>query len=229
MNGKRNILTVGLILVVATIAAADPVGFQISGMAVAPFAEDPDSLGDVADRYRDTDSERMFSGVEMELWIGSFGFGGRYIARFDGFDITDPEVREASGSDIDWWLDQKSDLFLAYHLFGGGALVDPYVRYGIGFAAQIDLDDGAYYDDAADAWTTERPERYDGPDSIRTASLYQYLGVGVQTNLRGLVVGVGLNYTVLNQRVYPSGSDWGLYPTERFEGRVYGGIALGGG
>lgn len=229
MHGKRYILIVGLILTHAIAAWANPVGFQITGMAVAPFAEDPDSIGDVADRYRDTDADRMFSGIEMEMWIGSFGFGGRYVARFDSFEISDATVRAETGSDTDWWLDQKSDLFLSYHLFGGGSFIDPYLRYGIGFAAQIDLDDGAYYDDDADTWVSTRPDDYDGHNSIRTASLYQYLGVGIQTNLRGLVLGCGLNYTVLNQSVHSDGSDWGLYPTERFEGRVYGGIALGGG
>lgn len=229
MNAKRYILVAGLLAIHAVVVFARPVGFQITGMAVAPFAEDPDTLGDVADRYQDTDPDRMFSGIEMELWIGSLGFGGRYVARFDGFEVDDADVRAEAGTDIDWWLDQRSDLFLSYHLFGGGAFIDPYIRYGIGFAAQIDLNDGVWYDDEADEWTVTRPEDYDSSDPIRTASIYQYLGLGLQTNLRGLVVGCGVNYTVLNQSVYSDDMDWGRYPTERFEGRLYGGIAFGGG
>ncbi len=229
MEQKRFFLIAIVFLSCTGFLAARPVGFQIVGMAVAPFADDPESLGDVADQYRDTDPDRMLSGVEMELLIGSFGLGIRHVARFDAFEIDDPVVREQAGTDTDWWLDQRSDLFFSYHVFGIGSFIDPYVRYGLGFAARIDVDDGAYYDETNDEWTVSRRDAYGDSDSIRSASLYQYLGIGIQTNLRGLVVGFGVNYTVLNQGVEPDDSDWGLYPNERFEGRLYGGIALGGG
>jgi hypothetical protein len=228
MNGTRYLPLLFLVAAVAAPIAAAPVGVQITGLAVAPFAEDPDSLGEVADQYQDSSADRMFSGIEVEIWIGSVGFGGRYVARFDQFEVTDADVRAETGEDTDWWLDQKSDIFLSYHIFGGGALIDPYVRYGVGFAAQIDLDNGVYYDEESKEWSSSRPDSYVGSDEIRNAAIYQYLGAGLQTNLRGLVIGVGLDYTVLNQKVYADGYDWGLYPNERFEGRIYGGVAIGG-
>ena len=227
---KIRYLMIGLTLtIVAVPAFSRPVGFQITGLVVSPFADDPETLGDVVEQYRSTDSDRASSGVEMEIWIGSVGFGARHVARFDRFEVTDAEVRAATGERYDWWLDQKSDIFFSYHLFGGGAFLDPYVRYGIGFAAQIDLDDGVYFDDATGEWSASRPDSYRSDEQIRTAAIYQYLGVGLQTNVRGLVFGAGLNYTILNQNVYAGDNDWGLYPNERFEGRLYGGIALGGG
>lgn len=201
--------------------SADP-GIQIVGLGVAGFADTPESIDAVAREYRSTPTDQLFSGVEAEVWLSDrLGLGGRYVARLINFEI-DPAV--SAGTD-NWWLDSFSDAFVSYHLFGTGSFLDPYVRYGLGIALRSDLASDAYLD-ANDEWT-KYGESETAYDQIVNASLYQYLGVGGQINLGGLVLGVGLNYTILNTPVSDEfGRGYTVYPLERFEARLYGGIAL---
>ena len=182
-------------------AAASPawahVGGQIVALGAAPFAENPRTVSDVSRSYQDTDDEELFTGLEAEIWFNQIGIGGRYLGRFLGVSPTDTP-------DETYLYDWKSDLFLAYHLFRGGSFIDPYARLGTGVVM-----------------------RTDEGSQIMNAGLYQYVGGGAQINLGGLVVGVGLNYNILNQRLQPEDTSWAVYPTQRFEARIYGGVSFG--
>jgi hypothetical protein len=174
------------------------VGGQIVAVGVAPFAENPSTVRDVSRSYRDTNDDELFSGLEGEVWFGKVGVGGSYLGRFvDDSRTPDPEPRE-------WWYDWKSDLFVSYHLFRGGAFLDPFVRLGGGVAMRADEE-----------------------NTVTNAGIYQYLGGGAQVSLGGLVIGCGLNYNILNQRLQPDSTSWEMYPTRRFEARVYGGVSFG--
>jgi hypothetical protein len=174
------------------------VGGQIVAVGVAPFAENPSTVRDVSRSYRGTNDDELFSGLEGELWFGTVGFGGSYLGRFVD------ESAESGDAAQEWWYDWKSDLFVSYHLFRGGAFLDPFVRLGGGVAM-----------------------RSDENDSVTNAGIYQYLGGGAQVSLGGLVIGCGLNYNILNQRLQPDSTSWEMYPTRRFEARVYGGVSFG--
>jgi hypothetical protein len=174
------------------------VGGQIVAVGVAPFAENPSTVRDVSRSYRDTSDDELFSGLEGEVWVGNVGFGGSYLGRFVD-ERPEPEDAEPA-----WWYDWKGDLFVSYHLFRGGAFLDPFVRLGGGVAMRADEE-----------------------NTVTNAGIYQYLGGGAQVSLGGLVIGCGLNYNILNQRLQPDSTSWEMYPTRRFEARVYGGVSFG--
>lgn len=174
------------------------VGGQIVAIGAAPFAENPSTVRDVSRSYRDTNKDELFSGLEGEIWVGQIGIGGSYLGRF-----VDEGVEEDS-EEQEWWYDWKSDLFVSYHIFRGGAFLDPFVRLGGGVTM-----------------------RADEKDAVTNAGIYQYVGGGAHMSLGGLVIGCGLNYNILNQRFQPDGTSWEMYPTRRFEARIYGGVSFG--
>jgi hypothetical protein len=199
--GGVTILAIVLFSLPVSFAAAERhgrVGGQIVAVGVAPFAENPSTVRDVSRSYRDTNDDELFSGLEGEVWFGTVGIGGSYLGRFVD------ESPEPAEDPQEWWYDWKSDLFVSYHLFRGGAFLDPFVRLGGGVAMRADQD-----------------------DSVTNAGIYQYLGGGAQVSLGGLVIGCGLNYNILNQRLQPDSTSWEMYPTRRFEARVYGGVSFG--
>jgi hypothetical protein len=177
---------------------AGRVGGQIVAVGAASFAENPSTVQDVSRSYRETNDDELFSGLEAEMWFGQVGIGGSYLGRFVDEGVAEETEAQA------WWYDWKSDLFVGYHLFRGGAFLDPYVRLGGGVAM-----------------------RSDEEDTVTNAGIYQYVGGGAQMSLGGLVIGCGLNYNILNQTLRPDNTSWEMYPTRRFEARIYGGVSFG--
>ena len=184
-----------MVLLPAVVSAQ--VGGQLVAVGAVPFAENPDTVSDVSDSFRERSDQELFNGLEGEIWFDKVGFGARYLGRFNDLSPTQDAGQE-------WWYDWKGDLFLSYHLFRGGAFIDPYVRFAAGVAM-----------------------RQNGDNEIVNAGIHQYVGGGGQINLGGLVIGVGLNYNLLNQPIQPDDEDWQVYPTQRFEARLYGGVTFG--
>lgn len=199
-RGGVILLTGALLTIPGSVLVAQAggrIGGQIVAVGVAPFTEDPSTVKDVSRSYRETNEDELFSGLEAEIWVDQVGVGGSYLGRFVDESATGDDGQE-------WWYDWKSDLFVSYHLFRGGAFLDPFVRLGGGVAMRADAD-----------------------SSVTNAGIHQYLGGGAQVNLGGVVIGCGLNYNILNQRLQPDGTSWEMYPSRRFEARVYGGVAFG--
>lgn len=212
-------------------------GGQIVGFAAAALVENPSSVEDLPQEYQNTDDEDLFGGIEGEIWFDRFGFGLRHAGRFDllRVEVLDEDDDPVTTSTKEaWWYDAQTDLFAAFHLFGGGSFIDPYLRYGVGFAARYSLNENFGFDREREVWTTaEAPRDSDDDndsdhsyDRVESAGMYQYIGGGIQCNLSGLVLGVGVNYNVLHQRYGSSDYEWEIYPASRFEARVYGGVAF---
>lgn len=247
---KKRIAEIILCTAVLVAGSAVPLlaetGGQVVGFAGAALVENPSSVGDLPREYQDTDDNDMFGGFEGEIWFDRFGFGLRHAGRFEQreVEVVDEDDLPATTSTRDaWWYDGRTDLFAAFHFFDGGSLFDPYIRYGVGFASRTFLNSGFGYDRDRDIWTTaEAPDDSDDDDDdddydddydddhsheqIVSAGMYQYLGAGLQCNLSGLVLGVGVNYNILHQRYDQGDYEWDAYPVTRFEARVYGGVAF---
>lgn len=212
------------LLMVPALAWAE-FGAQITGYAAAPFSDNPRTVEGAAREYRETRPSDLLGGVELEFFGRNLGFGARYSGRFVNVTIEDPTIAESVGGTDNWWYDWSSDAYVAYHLFGAGSFLDPYVRYGLGIAMRMDLERDAYLDADSGDWVA-----YDGGDDeryeqINSAGFYQYLGAGAQVNLGGLVVGAGINYNIVTQS---AGPEWAEFPMQRFEARLYGGVSFGG-
>lgn len=224
-------ITVTIVLIgIAVAPVAADVGGQIVGFAAAPLGDETNSFDDIPRGHNATEDEDLFGGLEGEIWFDRFGFGLRYAGRFERLDI---EVVDGDSMDRReaWWYDGQSDLFAAFHFFGGGSFFDPYLRYGIGYAARYRLNERLEYDESTEQWTRRDDENDDTTaepsyDQIESGGMYQYIGAGAQINLSGLVLGVGVNYNVLHQQFGAGEYEWQSFPKARFETRVYGGVAF---
>ncbi len=226
-RGKTEILALLMVISVVLQVHAH-IGGQIIGFAAATLAEDPTSVDDIPRQYRNTGNDDLYGGIEGEIWFDRLGIGMRHAGRF--FDlpvaVLDERTEDVAVRDRDaWWFDGRSDIFAAYHLFGGGSFLDPYIRYGAGIATRNLISRNFGYDEDRDIWTTEKSLQNDY-DRLQSAGIYQYVGAGAQLNLAGLVLGSGVNYNVIFQRIDSGSYDTDMLPAHRFEARVYGGVAF---
>jgi len=189
-----------MILVSVCTIPADP-GLQFTLFSSVQFAENPDTISDVADEFRNRVATETFAGIGAELVLEKLGFGVRYQSLF--LEDTD-----------DWWMDWKADAFVSYHLFGTRSFLDPFLVVGTGTAARVNIAD-------------DHVRTADEPTGITGMSVYQYAGAGGEMNFGGLVIGTALNYIVMNQAVESADAQWDAYPTDRFEVLVFGGVAVG--
>jgi hypothetical protein len=212
------------------------IGGQITGFAAAPLAEDPDSFDDIPRGYGNTRNDDLFGGIEGEIWFDKLGIGMRHAGRFfvTPVEVLDEGTDEVVTRNRDaWWYDGKGDIFASYHLFGGGSFIDPYIRYGAGIATRHLVSRSFGYDPDRDVWTTEEAlsddddtDDRDDYDRLESAGIYQYVGAGAQLNLAGLVLGAGVNYNIIFQRIDSGSFDVDTFPANRVEARIYGGVAF---
>lgn len=207
----------------AATAAAGPV-FQMTLYGAGEFSENPDTVKDMSAPFRERSQEQtdLYNGAALELTFGGVGIGARYGTRFTSFDVP---AELGVDQDVDWWHDWKTDLYVSGHLFGGGAFIDPYVQFGVGTAGRAHLEEDVYFDEDG-TWN-----RYEEGESdsyqLTNLSMYQYIGTGAQVNVSGVLIGAGLNYHIFNQHLDAPEENWGTYPLQRFEVRIYGGVSFG--
>ncbi len=218
---------------VALHGVAADVGGQIVGFAAAAVVENPHDVNDLGREYENASNEDRYGGIEGEIWFDHLGFGLRHGGRFtmETVEVLDESESPAISSQRDaWWYEGYSDIFVSFHLFGGGSFIDPYIRYGGGVDVKSSITTDFGYDRDREVWTTEKAAEDDddmeSEERVDRVGVYQYLGAGAQLNLAGLVLGTGVDYNVIYQNVGGFAFDGDTFSPHRFTVRIYGGIAF---
>ena len=119
----------GFAIVVASLSATTTM--TLGAVVVSDYGAMPDYKQVLAAPF----GQRPFEGLEWELAIDRFGFGGTYAVNFS---------KDAASN---WWLDWYGiPLFVSYHLFGTGDFLDPFVEAGIGCAGRVFTSTGSTAD-----------------------------------------------------------------------------------
>jgi len=191
-----------------------------AGMAVSAFAGPTFSLtGNIAAGLSETptfeealqsltENPNPLWGLGWELTLRHFGFGGTYMVNFSRDD--------ANQWALDWYGEA---IYVSYHLFGGGAFIDPFVQAGVGCSGQVTI--GPYY------YYPYYPDTEDAdfmPQGLMI-SLFPSVGAGVAMHLEGFTVGAKLKYMPFNS---PIPAAWiPGYPSGQFQAEVFAGVTLG--
>jgi hypothetical protein len=143
------------------VKALSEVHVNLVGVIGKDFIEPP-TVDQAFSALRD---DMSLGGIGWEVVIRRFGLGGDYLVHFE------PDSNDS------WWLDwEVQPIFASYHLFGGGAKIDPFVDAGLGCAGRV----------------------YLGPANIGGdrlgLSLYPFAGAGLALNLDSLRIGTKINY-----------------------------------
>jgi hypothetical protein len=166
----------------------------ISGIASVDLSSQL-SLDEAVSAFQTKDP---FCGLGWEVVIDEVGLGGTYLVNFF-----------QTGS-ADWWLDWYGEgLYLSYHLFGAGALIDPFVRAGIGCAGRVLL--------AGEPGAAE-------PLAI---SIFPFVGAGADVRLGALNLGAAVDYLPRTSAIPATLIQ--AYPLGQFQTSVLAGFKLGGG
>ena len=218
---QKRLIQMGILLAIMALAAtsvmADP-QVRIAGNVAADFAQRP-TLEDVRTGF--DDQGEIFWGLHWEIITDRVGFGWHTLVKFDQVEtgLKDPMY--------DWSLDWLGDFYVAYHFFGGGALVDPFLEVGFGNAGRVDIDDdGGTWTKVDGDWEYEVDEWDPTEESVMNLGLYPYIGGGVAFDLGGLLLGARVSY---RPTVIPvPATQFEVYPLTNFQVAVFGGVALGG-
>ena len=212
-------IAIVLLLCITSVLAADP-QFRLVYDAAVDFADRP-SLADLESSF-DNPAD-VFYGVHWEVITGaSVGFGIHTMVRFVGVAAT-----SSAGSVKDWWLDWNGDLFLSFHPFGGGALIDPFVEIGYGNVGRAQITpglSGEWVQGADSLWYYRwNDQRYEGVTNI---SLYPFVALGASLDLNGFLIGVRAAYRPVAHQI--PGTQMLNYPLKNIQATVFGGVAFGG-
>ena len=191
----------------------------MGGAIATDFADNP-SLESVKSSF--DDNTNFYWGWYWEVLLNRFGFGMHYMVKFDklvtGYD--DPLY--------DWSLDWNGDLFLSFHVLGGGFFLDPFIEIGFGNVGRVDLDnDDGDWRWSESGWVYQIPpwnpaER----GGLSNLSLYPYAAAGLALDLDGFLVGAKFTYRpfVISIPV----TQFADYPLKSFQLTVFAGVAFGG-
>jgi hypothetical protein len=188
-----------LFLLLITLAAAPlsaSTHFQMSGDLAADFLQSPD-VQTILDAFGGGTQPLMY-GMEWEVIFNRVGFGGTYLVNFfkDG--------------NANWWLDWYGHgISLNYHLFGGGAFLDPLLTVGVGCSGRVYLGDGPL------------PA---GIDPLYI-SLFPFAGLGLALNLDGFLLKGKLVYTPFLSP--PPVTRFQNYPMGSFQFMLSAGLSVG--
>jgi len=170
--------------------------------------------------FEESGQEELFGGLHWEIIFGQVGFGMRYM--FKTYAATDPLPVTDTTFDNPWWIHWKGDLFLSYHPFAAGAVIDPFVEVGAGHAGQaLTSSRNSNHADFSDEEDAE----------VTNMSIFYFGSVGVAFDLGGFLLGTRVT-------AFPNGLNSGVpgtdyygdrrYPLPNYEVGVYCGVALGG-
>jgi hypothetical protein len=191
----KRVLIVLVALMMLSVSAFAESQVRLTGNLAIDFIDRP-SVQDVVQTFQSKD-QVFFWGVGWEVIFDKTGLGGMYDVNF----YEDHETK--------WWLDWLAEpIYVSYHFFRGGAVIDPFVEFGLGCAGRVFLDNPL---------SADKDPLY--------LSLFPTVGAGLSLDLDGFLFGAKLNYvpTLLSIPV----TDIDHYPLERFQVAVYAGVALG--
>jgi hypothetical protein len=168
---------------------------RLTGNLALDFVERP-SVQQVLQSFNNKD-QIFFLGFGWEVVFDRVGLGGMYDTNF----YKDVEAN--------WWLDWLTEpVYLSYHLFRGGAFIDPFITVGLGCAGRVFLGgipplgkDGLYL------------------------SIFPSVGAGLALDFDGFLLSARLSY--VPTMTSPPVTDIDNYPLKKFYVTLSAGVALG--
>ena len=146
MNRSTRTLCATLLIVLAgSVQLAADGQFRMVLNLTSDFAQKP-TLESVQTAF--DDQTNLFWGPSWEVITDRLGFGMHYLVKFDRLSTGQEQVL------YDWSLDWMGDFFVSYHVFGGGAFIDPFIEIGFGNVGRVDIDDddGYWVEEADGDW-----------------------------------------------------------------------------
>jgi len=141
-------------------------------------------------------SQPPFAGVGWEVIVGRVGLGGEYDVNF---------TRSAPGS---WWVDWYAQpLFLSWHPFRTGSVVDPFAQAGLGSAGRVFIDQ----------WTGSAADNM-------LISIFPFVAGGLSLDLDGFLVSGKVSYAPF--MTPPPATAFSNYPMGNFQVTLGAGIAI---
>lgn len=214
----KKCICIALFPVVVVVGWGEP-RFRLAGEAAIDFAARP-SLADLESSL--DDPANFFYGVFWEVITnGAVGFGMDGNVRFASQTTSD-----SSRALRDWWIDWNGGLFLSFHPFGGGSLIDPFFKLGYGNAGRASTTReiaGSWYQDDKDLWLYRWNEGRD--EGLTNMSLYLYFALGAAIEIDGFFLGLQASWRPVFHGV--PGSQILNYPLKNIQATAFAGISLG--
>ena len=219
---KKLVMICAVFLCIGFSAAAHS-QFRIAGDAAADFVSMPGGAGI---DYTLENPANFMSGFYWEVLHHSrVGFGNHYLARFSRMPSQFDYV------DWDWWFDWNGDMFLSFHFFRVGRMVDPFVQVGYGCAGRVrmtEANENYWVQDIHGDWYYDSV--YWNPDgdnaAVTNMSLYPFVAAGLALDLRGFLISARVAYRPF---VHPvPGTQFDNYPLKNLQVALSAGIAFGG-
>ena len=143
------------------------------------------------------------AGLFWEVIFDHLGLAGNYMVSYDS---TDAAILPDFTANLGW----QGDLLLTFHLFGGGAFLDPFAEMGVGCAGSVNLGAVNY---------TELV--------IQALGIYPTFNLGLAIDLSGFLVGAKVGYRLSSIDIPVTGFQT-LSAVAPFQVTLFGGVALGG-
>ncbi len=181
-------------MIILVLLAAASAGFAVPVVSLTgAMAANFDAVPSVQQAMEGFQANRPIWGFGWEVVPRRLGIGGLLMVNF---------FRDAASQ---WVLDWSAQpLYLSYHIFGGGAFLDPFLQAGFGSTGRVPLEGTA------------------GPGLH--LSVFPFVAAGLSLNLEGFVLGTKLSYAPFSAPIPVT--DIPPYPTGSFQVVVYTGIAL---
>jgi len=185
-----------LLLALAVSPLFASVHFQMSGDLAADFLQGP-TAQEIIDAFGGG-TQPLFYGMDWEVIFGRIGIGGTYLVDF------------FKDSGAGWWLDWYGHgIQMNYHLFGGGAFLDPFLTVGVGCSGRVFLGGLSSLADTDPLYL----------------SIFPFAGLGVGLNLDGFLIKGKLVYTPFVSP--PPVTDFQNYPMGSFQFMLSAGFSVG--
>ncbi|MEW5817753.1 MAG: hypothetical protein AB1798_20455 [Spirochaetota bacterium] len=220
---KKTIILLMLLFTAAILSARSQ--FRLAGDVGIDFTERP-SLADVK-MSLDQGSD-IFGGFHWEVITHSnVGFGMHHLVKFNRITV------ESGGPASDWWLDWNGDMFISYHILGGGNLIDPFFEIGYGCAGRVDI--AELHNDSRDEdwekgechyYLDEEPSEYNEHGRLTNLSLFPYIGGGLALDLNGLIIAAKFSWRPFINPI--PAVQFQDYPLKNFQVLLSVGFAFGG-
>ena len=219
MMRKLSLTAAGMVLF-ACLAGAQA-QFRLAADVSSDFAQKPTL--DVVQQSFD-DQANLFNGFHWEVVINHLGFGVHHLIKYERLETN----VESPPFEYDSWLDWNGALFLSFHLFTPGNVVDPFVEMGYGNVGRVNLTDEerGYWQATGDTYTYVDEYPREPVFGLTNISLYAYAAAGLALDLEGFLVGAKLGIRPMMNPV--PGVTTERYPLTSFQVAIFGGIALGG-
>jgi hypothetical protein len=167
---------------------------RLTGVVCSEFMDVPGSTEKDAVFFN---PEQSYWGFGWEVICGHYGLGGSYCTDFE---------RDAGRQwNVEWYSEV---IYMSYHFFQTGWIVDPFVHVGLGNAGSVFLSD----DD----------------NNIRDRlllTIFPVLGAGITCERDGFCAGLSINYTPLMSPVPVT--DFDVYPIKNVQAVIFCGVAIG--